>query len=146
MVENTVLEGPDSWSSGAPSPGVGFQSSVSCTGPVESGSYSGDLETKASSSLGIVITSALSDRDDQSVYRETGLAGGHLPTGLSGLVRSVSDLQGFSLGFNCAGSGLVFSFAAFGLVLAASGLVFVDSGLGAGLTKSGLRGTGPICT
>ena len=87
----------------------------------------------------------MSERDDQSVYGETGLAGGRLLTGLSGLVGSVSDLPGFGLGLNCAAPGLVCFFAAFGLVLEASGLVFVDSGLGAGLTKSGLRGTGPIC-
>ena len=79
------------------------------------------------------------------MYGEIGLAGGCLLTGLSGLVSSASDLPGFGLGFNCAASGLVFSLAAFGLVVAASGLVFVDSGMGAGLAKCGLRGTGPIC-
>ena len=60
------------------------------------------------------------------MYGETGLAGGHLYTGLSGLVRPVSDLPGFGLGVSCAASGLVFS-------VAASGLVFVDSGLGEAL-------------
>ena len=44
MLENTVLEGPDCWSSGASS-STEVGSSASCTGlgPGESGSYAGDL-------------------------------------------------------------------------------------------------------